>query len=259
MTSVPRPRLYGPGETPPLLLGYHEDKDVFAAWDSPKHRETRDPAATGGSNSLYVPLATLEEARREGFASHEHGLAGEEHEIVVAFRPEAADHYLRLTPMLRASGERDVSATAAAASGGTVTRAGLSQRRVKILRRVKAIVRDARFPGEVLTAYASTCAFCGLGAKLVDAAHIKSVKLDGPDHVTNGVTACPTHHRAFDRGFLVIEDDYSITVNSASTDLLSATDAQMLSRTLRPRLALPAEVGLRPDIRFIRFHRRQFT
>jgi putative restriction endonuclease len=259
MTSVPRPQLYPAGTTAPLLLGYHAEFDVFAAWDASKHRETRDPSAAGGSNSLYVPLSTLEEARLQGMASHDHSLAGDEHEVVVSFRPEAADHYLRLAPLLRPTARQDVSATAVAAGGGPVKRAGLSQRRVKTLRQVRAVARDARFPGEVLTAYGGRCAFCDLGAKLVDAAHIKSVRLEGPDHVTNGLGACPTHHRAFDRGFLLIEDDYSITVNSKKTDLLDASDVKMLARTLRGKLALPRDRARRPDVRFIRFHRRQFT
>jgi hypothetical protein len=259
ITSVPRPVLYPPRAVPPLLLGYHEETDVFAAWDAAKHRETRDPTARGGSNSLYVPLNTLEEARQQGFASHEHALAGEVHEVVVAFRPEAADHYLRLVPMLRVTGQRNVTATAAAAGGGPVRRAGLTQERVRILRQVKAVVRDARFPGEVLTAYSGKCAFCDLGAKLVDAAHIRSVKLQGPDHVTNGLIACPTHHRAFDMGFLLIQDDFTITLNRAKRGLLTATDAQMLGRTLRRKLALPQERAQHPDVRFVRFHRRQFA
>jgi putative restriction endonuclease len=259
LTSVPRPNLYPSGGAPPLLLGYHEDNDVFAAWDASKHRHTRDPRATGGSNSLYVPLATLDDARRFGFASHERVVAGGAHEVVVAFRPEAADHYLRVAPALRVTGVRNLAATAAATGGRSISRAGLSQRRVTVLRAIRQIVRDARFPGEVLTAYGDQCAFCGLGAKLVDAAHIKSVRSHGPDHVTNGLALCPTHHRAFDRGFLVIEDDYSITVNRTKTSLLKETDVPKLKRSLRKKLALPMDASLHPDLRFVRAHRRQFA
>jgi putative restriction endonuclease len=259
MTSVPRPHLYSVRSNPPLLLGYHEETDVFAAWDASQHRQTRNPSAKGGSNSLYVPLATLHEAHSLGFASHEHVVAGDAHEVVVAFRPEAADNYLRVAPAIRATGARNLAAIAAATSGRSIGRAGLSQKRVSVLRSVRQIVRDVRFPGEVLTAYGDKCAFCELGAKLVDAAHIKSVRSEGPDHVTNGLAACPTHHRAFDRGFLVVGDDYSITVNAKKTDLLDATDVQKLRRTLRKRLALPKDSSLWPDVRFIRAHRRFFA
>jgi putative restriction endonuclease len=257
MTAVPRPDLYPNGATPPLLLGYHAEEDVFAAWDATKHRQTRDPRASGGSNSLYVPLTTLVEARRLGFASHERVVANDVHEIVVAFRPEAADHYLRLAPALRARGSANVHATASAAGGGIIKKAGLTQRRVAVLRQVRQTVRDARFPGEVLSAYGEQCAFCGLGARLIDAAHIKSVREHGPDHVTNGVALCPTHHRAFDRGLVVIEDDYALVVNPSRTGLLKTAEIKKLGGTLRRKLALPPDPQLRPDLRFVKFHRRK--
>jgi hypothetical protein len=257
MTGVPRPELYPKGTKPPLLLGYHDEEDVFSAWDATKHRRTRHRGAKGGSNSLYVPLAKLVEARRYGIASHERVIAGAVHEVVIAFKPEAADHYLRIASALRVSGTANIAATAAATAAKPLPRAALTQKRKAVLRAVRQVVRDARFPAEVLDAYEGRCAFCGLAAKLVDAAHIKSVKQRGPDHVTNGLAACPTHHRAFDRGLLVIQDDYSIAVNTGMTDLLTTDDRQKLQRTLRNKLALPRDPTRRPDLRFVRYQRRQ--
>jgi putative restriction endonuclease len=255
MTGVPRPTLYATRRPLPLLLGYEEDEDVFAGWDATKHRRTRDPAARGGSNSLYIPHATLLEARKLGFASHGRPVAAGVSEVVVAFRPDAADQYLRVVSALRPSGQANVSATAQAAGGRPVTRAGLSAKRAKVLRQVQQVVRSARFPGEVLSAYGDRCAFCGLGAKLVQAAHIKPVRDHGPDHVTNGLALCPTHHAAFDRFLVVIADDFTLSLNQRWTKLLADRDARKLRGSLLKRLAVPKDPELRPDPRFVRFHR----
>jgi putative restriction endonuclease len=255
MTGVPRPSLYGIRGPIPLLLGYEEDEDVFAAWDATKHRHTRDPAARGGSNSLYIPHATLLEARQLGFASHERVVAAGVSEVVVAFRPDAADQYLRVAPALRPSGQANVSATARAARGAGVPRVGLTAKRVKVLRQVQQVVRSARFPGEVLSAYRDRCAFCGLGAKLVQAAHIKPVRDHGPDHVTNGLALCPTHHAAFDRFLVVVADDFTLAVNRRWATLLEDRDVRKLRGSLLKRLAVPKDPQLRPDLRFVRFHR----
>jgi putative restriction endonuclease len=255
MTGVPRPSLYPARGPVPLLLGYEEDEDVFAAWDATKHRHTLDPAARGGSNSIYIPHAILLEARQLGFASHERVVGAGVSEVVVAFRPDAADQYLRVASALRPTGQANVTATARAARGAPVKRAGLTATRVKVLRQVQQVVRSARFPGEVLSAYNDRCAFCGLGAKLVHAAHIKSVRDGGPDDVTNGLALCPTHHAAFDRFLVVVADDFTIAVNRRWATLLEDRDVQKLRGSLRKRLAVPKDPQLRPDLRFVRFHR----
>lgn len=256
MTGVPRPNLYAAPGPIPLLVGYDEDEDVFAAWDATKHRRTRDPAARGGSNSLYIPHATLLEARQLGFASHERVVAAAVSEVVVSFRPDAADQFLRVAPALRPSGKANVTATARAARGAPVKPSGLATKRVKVLRQVQQVVRSARFPGEVLSAYSDRCAFCGLGARLVHAAHIKPVRRGGPDHVTNGLALCPTHHAAFDRFLVVVADDFTLGVNRRWVTLLEERDVSKLSKSLLKKLSLPKDPQLRPDLRFVRSHRR---
>jgi len=256
MTGVPRPVLYIAGNAVPFLLGYDVVEDVFAAWDATNHRQTRDPGAAGGSNSLYVAHGILAQASKLGFASEERPLEGGATQVVVAFRPEVADAYFRIAVALRATGAVNVTATVLAASGRPFARAALSQRRKAALRQILQTVRSTRFPGEVLNAYGSRCAFCGLGADLVEAAHIKSVKAQGPDHVTNGLALCPTHHRAFDRFLVVVADDFSLSVNPKRMTRLDAADIRKLRASLRQRVALPSDPTARPDLRFVRFHRK---
>jgi hypothetical protein len=75
-------------------------------------------------------------------------------------------------------------------------------------RAATALVRDARFACRVLDAYDDRCAMCGLGAGLVQAAHIYPVaELGSPDEPWNGLALCPNHHLAFDRHLIVIDPD----------------------------------------------------
>lgn len=78
-------------------------------------------------------------------------------------------------------------------------------------RLVEAVMRDARFRREVITAYDFTCAVTGLTTgdmptrranQLLDAAHIRPVSDLGSDAVTNGLALTPTVHRLFDQGFI---------------------------------------------------------
>lgn len=76
---------------------------------------------------------------------------------------------------------------------------------------VDAVVRDARFRRDVMSAYGFRCAVTGLevgslpegrATRLLDAAHIRPVGANGPDDVTNGLALTPTVHRLFDEGLV---------------------------------------------------------
>jgi putative restriction endonuclease len=74
-------------------------------------------------------------------------------------------------------------------------------------------VRDASFRGQVCEAYDNRCALTGLqivnggGRAEVQAAHIWSVALGGPDVVQNGLALSGTAHWLFDRHLISLTDD----------------------------------------------------
>jgi hypothetical protein len=115
-TRPGRMRLLGSRKELTLLLGYDDRRDVFAAWDARHHP---DP---GGSSSLQVDAATLDEAAQEGFAAQARRISGGEEEVVLAFQPEAIGAYLETAPGLPGPREsqRAVRAAARAASGEAV-------------------------------------------------------------------------------------------------------------------------------------------
>jgi putative restriction endonuclease len=78
--------------------------------------------------------------------------------------------------------------------------------------------RESIFRKEIKNAYNKTCAICGkrrlnmVGNPEVEAAHILSKKLKGPDHPQNGVSLCRLHHWAFDNGLLSIDNNYRVII-----------------------------------------------
>lgn len=85
--------------------------------------------------------------------------------------------------------------------------------RLRVLRQIDAVVRDARFRERVIAAWGAACAVCGLelvgidGAQECEVAHVVPVAQDGPDALANGLPLCRTHHWAFDEHLWAIEPD----------------------------------------------------
>jgi len=76
------------------------------------------------------------------------------------------------------------------------------------------LARDSDFRRKVTIAYDHRCAVTGLQLKLVDAAHIVPVGAEGScDDVTNGLCLSPTYHRAYDRGLIVLDENYEMHLN----------------------------------------------
>jgi putative restriction endonuclease len=69
------------------------------------------------------------------------------------------------------------------------------------VRETRVRLHQARFRGRILVAYRSLCAICRLKeSRLLEAAHIVG---DPEEHgeplVSNGLSLCSIHHRAFDQ------------------------------------------------------------
>jgi putative restriction endonuclease len=95
------------------------------------------------------------------------------------------------------------------------------------VRETRVRLHQARFRGRVLVAYASRCAICRLKeTRLLDAAHIVGdLEEKGEPRVTNGLSLCSIHHRAFDQNLVGVAPDYSVHV---SRRLLTEEDGPML-------------------------------
>ncbi|MGZ4388377.1 MAG: HNH endonuclease [Gaiellaceae bacterium] len=95
------------------------------------------------------------------------------------------------------------------------------------VRETRVRVHQARFRGRVIPAYGSRCAICRLKeTRLLDAAHIVGdLEAHGEPVISNGLSLCSIHHRAFDQDLVGVSPDYGVHV---SRRLLEEEDGPML-------------------------------
>ena len=132
-----------------------------------------------------------------------------------------------------------------------------------LVRETRVRMHQAQFRGRILPAYLSQCAICRLKeTRLLDAAHIVGdLEEKGEAVVSNGMSLCSIHHRAFDQYLLGVSPEYKVQV---SQRLLEDHDGPMLEllRGYQGReIQVPARKTWKPDrerlaVRFERFLER---
>jgi putative restriction endonuclease len=116
-------------------------------------------------------------------------------------------------------------------------------------REVKIRLHQRRFRWRVIPAYREQCAICRLKeVRLLDAAHIVAdVEPTGAPLISNGLSLCSIHHRAFDQNLVGVSADYRVHV---ATQLLEDEDGPMLE-VLKgfqgQMIELPRRATSRPD------------
>ena len=89
---------------------------------------------------------------------------------------------------------------------------------------IRKLDRSRSFRRQVLEAYDSRCAITGLklinggGRAEVEAAHIRPVEANGPDHVRNGIALSGTVHWMFDKGLIGLTDNAEIIISRHVND-----------------------------------------
>lgn len=119
----------------------------------------------------------------------------------------------------------------------------------------QARLHQAHFRRDILAAYTDHCCICELRERpLLDAAHIIPDRLpEGVPSVRNGLAMCPTHHRAYDRNILLVNDQYRVEINR---DRLDHAGGKATARTLvdfdgKP-IWLPKDETKQPEREFLR-------
>jgi putative restriction endonuclease len=146
--------------------------------------------------------------------------------------------------------------------GEAVFPAEIAERRYAV-REVRVRLHQSRFRGIVLPAYSNSCAICRLKEpRLLDAAHIAADSDEtGVPVISNGLSLCSIHHRAYDEDLVSVDPDYRVHV---SRRLLEEDDGPMLDLLKgfhRAPIVLPRSPAKRPDrdrlaVRFERFAAR---
>lgn len=245
---------------PTLLLGYYSPEDFFVGFDP-----TTVPIGAKTQLSVgYVSLRVMKRSKREGmtFDRDRRGriAVGVRGDMLVAYALNAVDiHHVadddELLQLLQtAAGAFKDHSRSADDLEQRITK--LSDRRKRLLRRVRLFSRDGGFRDRVLSAYESRCAVSGMQLGLVDAAHILPVCAPGStDMVNNGVPLLPNYHRAFDTGLIFLTDDYVMKINEPRARSLNdeglSRGLQEFRQTLG-KIRLPTERHHWPDPNMIK-------
>lgn len=191
-----------------LLMGWHDEIGVFAAWDIAAH-----DGQAGSSPSAQVKLATLEAAHAKSFATQP-----KDNEIVVAFRSAFIGDYARSAASLHRTGKAQVDFKLLnrldAVTDEEIAHVDSEERRT-VIRTIARRYRAANFRERVMGAYRRKCAFCGVQLSLLDAAHIIPVFApDSTDNTNNGIALCKLHHFAYDSNLVSFNESFTIEVSS---------------------------------------------
>jgi putative restriction endonuclease len=117
------------------------------------------------------------------------------------------------------------------------------------VRATKVRLHQGLFRGRVLAAYRDSCTVCRLKElRLLDAAHIAGdAEPTGEPRVSNGLSLCSIHHRAFDQDLVGISPDYEVHVSRRLLDDEDGPMLELLKTFHGSPIVLPRQTGLRPD------------
>ena len=128
------------------------------------------------------------------------------------------------------------------------------------VRETRVRLHQARFRARVLPAYANQCTICRLKeTRLLDAAHIVAdTDTAGEPAVTNGLSLCSIHHRAFDEDLVGVSPDYVVRVHPRLLEEEDGPMLDLLKGAHEKAIVLPRSSRSRPDrellaVRFERF------
>jgi putative restriction endonuclease len=88
----------------------------------------------------------------------------------------------------------------------------------------EVFIRSGLFKREIPKIYNNTCCISGMridatiSVSMVDACHIVPFSVSYDDSITNGIALCPNLHRAFDRGLVAVDENYTVLVSNKFTE-----------------------------------------
>jgi putative restriction endonuclease len=129
------------------------------------------------------------------------------------------------------------------------------------VRQTRVRLHQARFRGRVVPAYSSQCAICRLKElRLLDAAHIVGdLEEQGEPIVSNGLSLCSIHHRAFDQNLVGVSPDYVVHVSRRLREDEDGPMLDLLKGFHESALHVPSRAADRPDPKGLDIRFAQFT
>ena len=249
MTTVDSPLALNPnGYT--VLMGYDPNLGVFGGFDLERHQ-----TFTAGSPSVQISLAALQDALQNGLSF----TTKDNQEVAVGIRPDQFLNYVLNAPLVHSQGAEVLPLLQRAAALEDIVAEidELPIERKRVVSEVSRLTRAANFRRKVLDAYGHRCAVTRMQLRLVDAAHIVPVAVEGStDATTNGIALSSTMHRAFDSGLIFLDRERRMRLNPEKAAEIKALNLSGglddLQSLLDARVHLPADRNLWPSEETIR-------
>lgn len=124
----------------------------------------------------------------------------------------------------------------------------VAERRYQV-REARVRLHQARFRGNVINAYSSLCAICRLKeVRLLEAAHIVGdLEVRGEPLISNGLSLCSIHHRAFDQNLVGVSPDYEVRVSHRLLEDEDGPMLELLKTSHKQAIVVPRRSSWRPD------------
>jgi putative restriction endonuclease len=108
--------------------------------------------------------------------------------------------------------------------------------------------------------YNYQCAISGMkieasrNIQMIDACHIVPFAISKNDTIKNGISLSPNLHRAFDRGLITINNDYTVVVTSK---IIESKSSYSISQFEGKKNLLPQNYNFYPDTENLKWHRKE--
>ncbi|MCW3125291.1 MAG: endonuclease [Bacteroidetes bacterium] len=123
-------------------------------------------------------------------------------------------------------------------------------------------IQQRIFRQALLKAYKYSCAMCGFSfPEALEACHIIPYSECGPAQkldIKNGLLLCSTHHKLFDKGYITVNNNYSIDYFDMKEEEGKHTeyDRLMTINLHSKKLNLPKDINHLPDAANLEIHRK---
>lgn len=243
--SDPRPPVSDlAGTALPILLGLDDSAQpsVFVAADG------RSRLGRATRFSILFHERILAEARTNGWAVYESSNG----EKIYAFLPALLPAFVEQTladEMLPIEQVVEAASASGAADTPQDQPEAMAAAAARATKAVKILVRKAGAGRRIRSAYAHTCAMCGIGSNLLEGAHIFPVEAPGStDEVWNGLSLCHNHHGAFDQHLIWVDPaTKAIKLHpSLLEEALTNAGTRHFVESTRAQLEPPAQAAHRP-------------
>ncbi|MFN5209410.1 MAG: HNH endonuclease, partial [Bacteroidota bacterium] len=91
-----------------------------------------------------------------------------------------------------------------------------------------------------------------IAVSMIDACHIVPFSVSHDDTVSNGIALCPNLHRAFDRGLISIDNDYTVKISSLFREEENPYSIRHLEKK---KILLPLNKKYYPSVNNLEWHR----